>query len=106
MKENNKKSASVLCTKSKERKFGTMNKKTFCVSIETYAYVEAENRKEAHDIVVRAINLDYEADPKNGVDFKQYQMEVVETETGKTWNDAEIVMSDEELAEMYEDDEE
>lgn len=72
-----------------------MNKKTFCVSIETYAYVEAENRKEAHDIVVRAINLDYEADPRNGVDFKQYEMEVEEVETGKTWSGPYILGEDE-----------
>lgn len=79
-----------------------MSMKTFCVSIETYAYVEAENRKEAHDLVVRAINLDYEADPKTGVDFKQYEMEVEEIETGRTWTDAEILMTDEELKEMEE----
>jgi hypothetical protein len=67
----------------------------FCVSIETYAYVEASSPKEAHDIVVRAINLDYTIDPDNGVDFKQYEMSVEDTETGRTWTDAEIFDEDE-----------
>lgn len=78
-----------------------MSKKTFCVSIETYAYVVAENKMEAHDLVVRAINLDYEANPKTGVDFKQYEMEVEDTETGRTWNGASIIDDEED-----EDDEE
>lgn len=71
-------------------------KKTFCVSIETYAYVEASSPKGAHDIIVRAINLNLTIDPEDGVYFRDYEMTVEDAETGRTWTDAEIFDGEEE----------
>ena len=62
-------------------------KKLYCVSIDTYAYVEARNGNEALDLVVGALNKDLDENPETGIYFRSYEAQVEDQETGKMWND-------------------